>query len=99
MMPAKDRTPALESVTPVGRVPLLSVNVTAPMLLVVVKDWLNATLTVPLFVAGLKALGHDVEMLPDFDETVGHAGAIVRHPNGAFEGGADPRSNGGVAGF
>jgi len=53
----------------------------------------------PHIVAGLKALGHDVEMLPDFDETVGHAGAIVRYPNGTFEGGADPRSNGGVAGF
>ena len=53
----------------------------------------------PEIAAGLRALGHEVEMLPDFDETVGHAGAIVRHPSGAFEGGADPRSNGGVAGF
>jgi gamma-glutamyltranspeptidase/glutathione hydrolase len=53
----------------------------------------------PEFAAQLRTMGHDVEMLPDFDETVGHAGAIVRHPNGAFEGGADPRSNGGVAGF
>jgi gamma-glutamyltranspeptidase len=53
----------------------------------------------PAMIAGLKALGHDVEMLPDFDETVGHAGAIVRFPNGTFEGGADPRSNGSVAGF
>jgi gamma-glutamyltranspeptidase len=38
-------------------------------------------------------------VLPDFDESVGHAGAIVRHPNGGFEGGFDPRSNGGAAGF
>jgi gamma-glutamyltranspeptidase/glutathione hydrolase len=53
----------------------------------------------PEIAAGLRALGHDVEMLPDFDETVGHAGTIVRHPNGALEGGADPRSNGGVAGY
>ncbi|HEV7816892.1 MAG TPA: gamma-glutamyltransferase family protein [Janthinobacterium sp.] len=53
----------------------------------------------PEIVAGLRALGHEVEMLPDFDESVGHAGAIVHHANGTFEGGADPRSNGGVAGF
>ena len=53
----------------------------------------------PDMVARLKALGHDVELIGDFDESVGHAGAIVRHPNGTFEGGADPRSNGGVAGF
>jgi gamma-glutamyltranspeptidase/glutathione hydrolase len=53
----------------------------------------------PELVARLKALGHDVELIGDFDESVGHAGAIVRHPNGTFEGGADPRSNGGVAGF
>jgi len=53
----------------------------------------------PDIVQGLRALGHEVEMLADFDETVGHAGAIVRHANGMFEGGADPRSNGGVAGF
>jgi gamma-glutamyltranspeptidase len=53
----------------------------------------------PDIVASLRALGHDVEMLADFDETVGHAGAIIRHPNGGFEGGSDPRSNGGVAGF
>jgi gamma-glutamyltranspeptidase/glutathione hydrolase len=53
----------------------------------------------PEMVARLKALGHDVELIGDFDESVGHAGAIVRRPNGTFEGGADPRSNGGVAGF
>jgi gamma-glutamyltranspeptidase len=43
--------------------------------------------------------GHEVEILEPYDETVGHAGAIVRHPNGALEGGADPRSDGGVAGY
>jgi gamma-glutamyltranspeptidase/glutathione hydrolase len=53
----------------------------------------------PAIVTGLRALGHEVELLGDFDETVGHAGAIVRYPDGAFEGGSDPRSNGGVAGF
>ena len=53
----------------------------------------------PDIVASLRALGHDVDLLADFDESVGHAGAIIRHPNGGFEGGFDPRSNGGVAGF
>jgi len=47
----------------------------------------------------LEALGHEVEMVGDFDEIVGHAGGIARYPNGVLEGGSDPRSNGGVAGF
>jgi gamma-glutamyltranspeptidase/glutathione hydrolase len=48
-------------------------------------------------VAQLRARGHEVEILKDFDETMGHAGAIVRHPDGVLEGAADPRSDGGVA--
>lgn len=47
----------------------------------------------------LESLGHDVEMLDEFDELVGHAGGIAHHPNGVFEGGCDPRGNGGVAAF
>ena len=47
----------------------------------------------------LSDYGHDVEILQAFDETVGHAGAIIRHPNGVLEGGADPRSDGAVAAF
>ena len=43
--------------------------------------------------------GHEVEILEPYDETVGHAGAIVRYTSGALEGGADPRSDGGVAVF
>ncbi|MDZ7279387.1 gamma-glutamyltransferase [Pantoea eucrina] len=53
----------------------------------------------PDTVAQLRALGHDVELLPDFSEVVGHAGAIVRHNNGMLEGAFDPRSNGSAAGF
>jgi oxamate amidohydrolase len=30
---------------------------------------------------------------------VGHAGAIVRFPDGTMEGGSDPRSDGAVAGW
>lgn len=48
---------------------------------------------------GLRALGHEVELLDAFDEQVGHAGALVRHPSGVIEGGFDPRSDGGVAAF
>ncbi|HTH94767.1 MAG TPA: gamma-glutamyltransferase family protein [Rhodocyclaceae bacterium] len=51
----------------------------------------------PALVADLRKRGHDVELLDDWDETVGHAGAIVRSPDGILEGAADPRSDGGVA--
>lgn len=50
-------------------------------------------------VAGLRARGHEVDLLEDFDETMGHAGAVIRHPDGLFEGGFDPRSDGCVAGW
>ena len=53
----------------------------------------------PALIAELKARGHDVEVLGDFEETMGHAGALMRHPNGALEGGFDPRGDGSVAGF
>lgn len=53
----------------------------------------------PEIIEGLRQLGHDVEVIGEFDETVGHAGAIVRHPSGTFEGGFDPRSNGTAASF
>ena len=43
--------------------------------------------------------GHEVEILDPYDETVGHAGAIVRNKDGTLEGGADPRSDGGVAAY
>lgn len=47
----------------------------------------------------LRSMGHDVEMLADWDESVGHAGALLRQPDGLLIGGFDPRSNGGVAAF
>ena len=50
-------------------------------------------------VESLRRRGHEIEMLQEFDEAVGHAGAIVRYPDGALEGASDPRSDGGVAGF
>jgi gamma-glutamyltranspeptidase/glutathione hydrolase len=52
----------------------------------------------PAVVEQLKAAGHDVEVLDEsFSDTMGHAGALVRHSNGVIEGAADPRSDGAVA--
>jgi oxamate amidohydrolase len=51
----------------------------------------------------LKAAGHDVEIVGPFEETMGHAGALVLHAGGAkagvIEGAADPRSDGAAAGY
>ncbi|HSD41589.1 MAG TPA: gamma-glutamyltransferase family protein [Burkholderiales bacterium] len=49
--------------------------------------------------AELRRRGHEVDVFHDYDETMGHAGCVVRHPNGNFEGGSDPRSDGAVAAF
>jgi gamma-glutamyltranspeptidase/glutathione hydrolase len=47
----------------------------------------------------LHAMGHEIEMLDAFDETVGHAGCIIRDPSGTLHGGWDPRSDGTVSAF
>jgi gamma-glutamyltranspeptidase/glutathione hydrolase len=47
----------------------------------------------------LESRGHAIEMLGAYDETTGHAGAILRHPDGVLAGAADPRSDGSVAGY
>jgi len=48
----------------------------------------------------LLSAGHDVEVLPDaYSDTMGHAGAVVLHPNGTLEAGHDPRADGGAAGI
>ena len=47
----------------------------------------------------LSSAGHDVEVLPDdYSDTMGHAGAVVLHPDGTLEGAHDPRADGGAAG-
>jgi gamma-glutamyltranspeptidase/glutathione hydrolase len=53
----------------------------------------------PELIESLRAAGHPVEMLSDFTATMGHAGAIVRHPDGLLEGANDPRSDGAAAGW
>ncbi len=47
----------------------------------------------------LRQRGHDVEIIGALDETVGHAGCIIREPNGILRGGWDPRSDGAVVAF
>jgi len=53
----------------------------------------------PEVIADLQQRGHEVEVLGPFTETMGHAAAAVRLPNGSFEGAFDPRSNGAAAGY
>jgi oxamate amidohydrolase len=53
----------------------------------------------PRVVEALRAMGHEVELVGEYDEIVGHAGAILRRPDGTLEGGSDPRSDGGVAAY
>jgi len=53
----------------------------------------------PSVVDDLRHRGHQVDVLSPFDETMGHAGCVVRQADGLFEGGADPRSDGSVAAF
>jgi gamma-glutamyltranspeptidase/glutathione hydrolase len=45
----------------------------------------------------LAQAGHTVEEEAAFTSTMGHAGAIVLHPNGTLAGAADPRSDGSIA--
>jgi gamma-glutamyltranspeptidase/glutathione hydrolase len=47
----------------------------------------------------LMSAGHDVQVLDEpYSDTMGHAGAVVLHPDGTLEGGHDPRADGGAAG-
>jgi gamma-glutamyltranspeptidase/glutathione hydrolase len=48
----------------------------------------------------LRAAGHDVEVLAQaYADSMGHAGAVLLHPNGTLEGAHDPRADGGAAGL
>ena len=53
----------------------------------------------PEVIEELRRRGHEVEVVGAYDEVVGHAGAIIRGPDGLLEGGFDPRSDGGVAAY
>jgi gamma-glutamyltranspeptidase/glutathione hydrolase len=51
-------------------------------------------------ITGLRARGHDVDVVADWDESMGHAGAlVVDTADGVISGGADPRSDGAALGI
>ena len=50
-------------------------------------------------VRALREAGHDVEVVDAYADQMGHAGAIVLHPNGVIAGAVDPRSDGAIAGY
>ena len=50
-------------------------------------------------VAELSRRGHTPRLHTDWTDAVGHAAAIRHHESGAFEGGADPRSDGAALGY
>jgi oxamate amidohydrolase len=44
--------------------------------------------------------GHDTDVLAErYCDTMGHAGAVIIHPDGSLEGAHDPRADGGAAGL
>jgi gamma-glutamyltranspeptidase/glutathione hydrolase len=45
-------------------------------------------------IESLRAAGHAVELVETMSGTMGHAGALVRYPDGALEAATDPRSDG-----
>jgi gamma-glutamyltranspeptidase/glutathione hydrolase len=47
----------------------------------------------------LLSAGHDVHVIPEaFSDTMGHAGAVILHPDGTMEGAHDPRADPGAVG-
>jgi len=50
-------------------------------------------------VQALASAGHEIEMADAFSDQMGHAGALVFHPNGVIAGAVDPRSDGALASF
>ena len=83
----------------------LQESVTAPRWLLG-RTWGEETTTLKLenridgeVIDWLRSAGHAVEMVGDFEEMMGHAGALVWHPSGLIEGATDPRSDGAAVGF
>ena len=48
----------------------------------------------PELVSALAAAGHQTEVVAEMTAMMGHAGALVRYPDGRLEGASDPRSDG-----
>ncbi|MCH8239642.1 MAG: gamma-glutamyltransferase family protein [Proteobacteria bacterium] len=53
----------------------------------------------PDVIEALRAAGHELVVVGAFDAVMGHAGALVRHPDGSIEGASDPRCDGAAVGF
>lgn len=47
----------------------------------------------------LEKRGHPVNIVDDYTDVMGHAGAILVHPNGIMQAGTDPRSDGLASGW
>ncbi|WP_404863992.1 gamma-glutamyltransferase family protein [Georhizobium sp. MAB10] len=65
------------------------------------KTWGDATTTLKLesrfpanLIEDLGQAGHEVEIIPEFSDLAGHAGAVVLHVDGLMESASDPRSDG-----
>jgi gamma-glutamyltranspeptidase/glutathione hydrolase len=52
----------------------------------------------PAVIDAMRTAGHEIDLVGDFDEVMGHAGAIVRQPDGTILGASDPRCDGSAAG-
>jgi oxamate amidohydrolase len=53
-----------------------------------------------LLIQALAEAGHDIEFVDEpYSDVMGHAGAVILHPDGSLEGAHDPRSDGGAAGL
>lgn len=48
----------------------------------------------PSLYDALRAAGHDIQIVGDFEDMMGHAGAVSRHADGLIEGAYDPRADG-----
>ena len=51
----------------------------------------------PELIDALREAGHDVELVGEMDEIMGHAGALVRQVDGSILGASDPRCDGSAA--
>jgi gamma-glutamyltranspeptidase/glutathione hydrolase len=83
----------------------LQAAITAPRWLLG-KTWgdVNTRLKVedrfdPALIAELQEAGHDVQLVGPFEDMMGHAGAVVMHPDGLIESATDPRSDGAAIAF
>ena len=48
----------------------------------------------PNLIEKLRSVGHNIELIDDYSDLAGHAGALVLSNNGLIEGASDPRSDG-----